>query len=253
MPYILNNIKANSYKILHSKILWIHIIMPLIAILVFGSYYTYSPWTEMDKIRTYIQVVAMAFPLMIAIVTTMLFESDLRAGRFEVLLSVPYRKSVAHVGNIIPLILLGLGSSVLTITGFGIVFYIMGFTSYSVEMYLNIAVIILGANVALYLIQYICCYSFGKGISLGLGILGTLLSPLMYLGIGDVIWTYIPCSYGIRLTSYFLLFHVQKMDTLGGIVVDYKNGAIMVMSITLFLFVVFLIWGKSWQGTQSED
>ena len=126
-----NSIRGNFYKILHSRILWVHVLLPALAILAFCAYYSYSPWTEAEKVQAYIQMIAMVFPLMISIVVTMLYEVDMQAGGFANLLSVPFTKNIAHMGNLCSILLLGFGATFYVIVGFGCVFRGMGFAELS--------------------------------------------------------------------------------------------------------------------------
>lgn len=252
MKNIINNVKGNAYKILHSKILLVHILVPTVAVLIFGAYYSYSLWSEAEKVLAYMQVIAMAFPLMIAIVITMLYEMDLRSGGFANLLMVPYSKITAHLGNLLPMLLLGFCAEAYAIVGFGCVFRRMGYTGIPILVYFEFALMMFGANISVYILQYIICYEFGKGISLGVGVLGTLLSPLLCMGIGDRIWKYIPCSYGIRFSTCSFRLKYNTIDRI--LKKDYQSGSIVALAVTILVFVLFLAWSCFGQCKgQSEE
>ena len=59
------------------------------------------------------------------------------------------------------------------------------------------------------MIQYLVVFYFGKGASIGIGIIGSLISALMLTGLGDGIWQVIPWAYSMRLSSYFILLLCQ--------------------------------------------
>jgi lantibiotic protection ABC transporter permease subunit, MutG family len=221
--------------------------VPLIGIFVFCGYYSYSRWSEADKVLVFIQAVAMAFPLIISIATSMLYEQELKAGNFQNVLSVPYQKVVSHSGNLITLCLFGLFASIFTILGFGMIFRIMGYAIFSIPIYFKLSLVMFLSNVTLYILQYIICFTFGNGISLSIGIIGTLLSPLLYLGLGDIIWRYIPCGYAIRISTYYFKQY-SDINLYNAIVQDLKTGTMTVSIITVILICFFVIWSNHWQG-----
>ncbi|HWT76748.1 MAG TPA: lantibiotic immunity ABC transporter MutG family permease subunit [Mobilitalea sp.] len=252
MINLYKNIKADIFKLLHSKLLLLHLLVPVVGISVFCGYYSYSPWSETDKLLVYIQAVAMAFPLMISVATSMMYEQELKAGNFQTILSAPYSKVVSHSGNLISLCLFGLFASVFTVLGFGIVFRIMGFVKFSTVVYFKLSLVLFLSNITLYLLQYIICFIAGKGVSLSFGIIGTLLSPLLYLGLGDKIWSYIPFGYGIRMSTYYNLKYTD-INTYKTIVQDFKIGVITAGVITIILIGIFLIWSNLWQGSNIKQ
>ena len=50
MPSFINYIKIDFYKFYHSKIIKVHFIIPVLAMIPFLSYYSVSPWNELDKV-----------------------------------------------------------------------------------------------------------------------------------------------------------------------------------------------------------
>lgn len=252
MKNLFNNIKANIYKLAHSKLLLLHLIIPIIGISVFCAYYSYSPWSESGKVFSFVQVIAIAFPLMIAIATSMLYEQELKAGNFQCILSAPYSKITSHMGNLISLCLFGLFASIFTVLGFGIAFRIMGFIIFSISVYFKLSLVLFLSNITLYILQYIICFTFGNGVSLGFGIVGTLLSPLLYLDLGDIIWKYIPFGYGIRISTYYLYKYVD-IEFFNRIAADLKVGMITVMIITIILMAFITVWCEFWQGSKNKE
>lgn len=255
MRDFLKCVKGNIYKSVHAKLLLVHVLVPLIGIVAFGGYYSISPLGEMDKIFLFVLAVSMAYPLMIGIVVSMLYEMDLKAGGFANLLIVPYSKVTAHLGNLFSLLLLGLVACAVTFLGFGLVFRLLGYTSFGVKDYLLFTFLMLGTNLAAYVIQYIVCFLFGKGVSLGIGIIGLLLAPLMYLGMGAPIWKYIPWSYGMRISAYhFVLFRGLKSgDITGYSMENFQAGVRFVIGVTAVIVVVFIVWSKYWQNNRTAE
>lgn len=242
-----NAIKAEVYKVLLSKLFFLHIIIPVLGISLFAGYYSYSPWNEEDKIISFIQTVALAFPLMIAIVTSMMEEQEAKAGEFHNILSVPYSRVIEHSSKIIVIGLFGLFASIFTITGFGIIFRLMGYVTYPITLYLKFSALIFALNFQLYIIQYMVSFSLGKGISLGLGVIGILMSPLLNFGLANGFWYYIPFGWGIRMSTYYF-YKFKNIEIFNLVSQDYKLEASIITTITIITIITFLIWSKKWQG-----
>lgn len=238
-----NCMKADFYKLLHSRFLLLHLIAPILGILIFVSYYSYSPWNENDKLLIFIQTIALAFPLMIAISVSMIHEQEECAGNFQRILAAPYSKTIAHLSNLFAASLFGLFASLLTILGFGIVVCKMRYIDYAMMLYIKAALIVFASNFGLYVIQYIVSFSFGNGISLGLGIVGTLLSPLLYLKLGDAIWHFIPCGWGIRIATYFL-YNEMNGHLSHVLMQDFHTGIDAIIVLTIIFIVGFVIWSN---------
>lgn len=278
MNVIWRSLKANLYKMYHSKLLWIHLLLPLAAAVIFNVYFLTASWSEPEAAKLYIQVVAIAFPLMIAIVTTLVYEADAEAGSFCMFHTLADRKVKGHIGNLLALLLYGSGACILAVIGFemlyrgGIVFgegvagMVLEIESVlPLSFYVEITCLLFGVHIAGYLLQYILCYTCGKAISLGWGIVGLLLSPLLYLGIGDRIWKWIPCSYGIRMVSYDFILNGPdggirfgaggKVANLGEyeryfleyVQREWERGAWAIVGVTVLISILFYLWGNKWE------
>ncbi|QHI72251.1 lantibiotic immunity ABC transporter MutG family permease subunit [Aminipila terrae] len=245
-------IQSSFYKVLHSRILWLHIIVPVLGISVFGGYFSYSPWGENDKIFGFIQAVIVAFPLMIAIAVSMLDEQEANAGNYHGILAAPYSKIISHIGNFIAISVLGLCASIFTVFGFGIIFHLMGYTAYPITLFLKLSLLVFALNFGVYIIQYMISFAFGKGISLGFGIMGTLLSCLLYYGLADGFWQYIPFGWGIRISAYYL-FKVTNPQAFNTVMLDYRAGSLTMIIMTVVFMVCFVIWSKNWQGQRYKS
>ncbi|MDF2587559.1 MAG: hypothetical protein K0S41_1400 [Anaerocolumna sp.] len=252
MKNLLYNIKANTYKFLYSKITLLHLLVPIIAIVVFCGYYSYSTWSETEKVFLFIQAVAMAFPLMISFAITMVYEQELKAGNFQSILTAPYSKAIAHLGVLITICLYGFLSCIMTVMGFGFIFRCMGFITLPIGFYFKSAILLTGTNVTLYILQYILCFTSGNGLSLGFGIVGTLMSPLLYLSLGDVIWKYIPFGYGVRIGTYFF-YKNTDIKLFDSIEHDLNSGILVVGIMNLILFAIFIAFSKRWQGAVHKE
>ena len=53
-------------------------------------------------------------------------------------------------------------------------------------------------------------FSLGKSVSMGIGIVGSLLSALLVTGLGDFIWKFLPWGWGVRFMDYCVLRYVNE-------------------------------------------
>lgn len=253
MISFMNCMKAECYKLIHSKLFLIHVGMPCLAIMVFCSYYSFSPMTEESKLFLFIQAVAMAYPFLISIIVTMNYEREANAGRFQYIFTAPTSIIKMHISKVVTLLLFGLFSCLVTICGFGIVSHSMGYITYSLGLYLQLSLLLYLTNLVNYFIQYMIAFTFGNGVSLGYGVVSLILSALLYLGLGDTIWKYISCGWGIRMCSYFMQLKINANANMNEIIMkDYKVGTISIISITISFMLLFFIWCVIWQGRKDQ-
>lgn len=201
MKNYIRSLQSVLYRMVHSKQLLLHLGAPFLGAVVFCAYYMLSAWRDDQKILAYFQVTAMVFPLLSAIAVSMLYEAEAKAGSFYNVLSVPYSKQTAHLAQCTALFAFCAAAVTLAVMGFGLLFYATGGMEYPLGLYAMIAGILFLSNLAGYLVEYMICFIFGSGAVLFSGILGTLLSGLLILGLGDVIWRFIPFAYGIRIVT----------------------------------------------------
>lgn len=252
MKHFMNCMKAECYKLIHSKLVLLHVGVPFLAIIAFGSYFSFSPMSEVSKLYFFIQAVAMVYPFLIAVIVSMSYEREANAGRFQYILSAPMSIIKIHVSKVSTLLLFGFASCLVTICGFGILFRGMGYSTYSLAIYFQLSLLLFLTNLAIYFIQYMIAFTFGNGISLGFGVIELILSALLYLGLGDTIWKFIPCGWGIRMCSYYIQLRINK-NVNEIIIKDYKVGTIAIIIITISCLVLFGIWCVRWYGSKNQS
>lgn len=245
------NLKSDAYKILHMPFWLIHLIIPLVGSGIFLAYYLISPWNEIEKFSAFIEALSAVFPVLIGIITAASTEVEQKAGNFQAILMTSGAKVTPHISKVILLVLSGAFSSVLALATFGIGFMQMGHQTFSFVSYIITALLLLLSVVPLYLLQYIVSFCFGKGYSIGLGLIGSLLSALFLTGLGDGIWFVIPWGIEARLAEYLLVSRLENVPFLqyDGIMLSIL---VLVVIILILLFFFVLIFG-TWEGRKSED
>lgn len=251
MKQFIRIIKSDVYKMVHSQVLLIHLFVPLFGMAVFLAYYTISPWDEPQKVSAYLQVLAMAFPMLIGIVTVMVSEQESQAASCQMLLSTPCKRYIPHFAKLLVILIFGFLSSVIAVIGFGTGFRLMGNVGLPLSIYIKLAILLFFGNQTLYILQYIVSFALGKGIGLGLGIVGSLLSALLLTGLGDRVWTFLPWSIAIRFCSMFVeskITNVSFID-LPGII----QGMMFIGLTSVILLLILVLWSTKWDGRKNKD
>lgn len=247
MLILKNYLKSDFYKFYHSNIIKIHLIIPIITIITFLAYYTISPWSELQKIISYIQIISMSFPLIISVIVNMVYEQEQESG-FQYFLGIADKRYNAHISKLILIFILSLISTIITILGFGIIFYLMGNNLLGICFYLKQSLVMFASNIIIYMIQYLIVFYFGKGASIGLGIIGSLISALMITGLGDSIWILVPWSYSIRLCSYTLL----DISNIIFVKQQILQSIIIMIIYTCISLALLLSFSKRWEGRKEN-
>ncbi|MFJ8530240.1 lantibiotic immunity ABC transporter MutG family permease subunit [Bacillus sp. NPDC094106] len=232
-------LRADFLKVKGTIFYWMHIVMPIIGIVLFLSYYSFSKFDSMNKVSVYIQVLSISFPLLISIVCSFVVEQEALAGNFKELLSTEYGRRKAFVSKVCLLLICGFCSTILAVVGFAAGFhFLLGQNEFPLSLYVETSLILFGCQIFMYIFHLFLNFRFSKGASIGIGIIESLLAALMLTGLGDVIWKYTPCAWGARLCDSF--FHALQVDT--------EMGAVICICLTIIAFILSLIWFSFYEG-----
>lgn len=250
MKQFLGILRSEIFKFFHSKLIFIHLLIPILGIAVFLAYYMISPWDELQKVSTYLQVLAMVFPLLIAVIIVMTSEMEAQAGFYQTLQIVPCKKHIVHITKLIVLLTMGFLSVILAVMGFGIIFQYMGNNSFSIFFYIKAAILLFCGYIPLYELQYLISFSLPKGAGIGFGIVGSLLSALLMTGLGDAVWHCLPWSVSARMCSVLAEFETKGLDFMewSGV----KEGLMFMVVAGTLLFAILLFWGARWETPKCE-
>lgn len=204
MRMFFNYIWADFMKTKRLSILIAHIAIPIGIAAAFLAYYAYVPWDGYTKVAAYYQVLGAGFPTLIGLFCAMLAEQELSAGSFQNMLSVS-KRPIAFFSKLFVLILLGACAVLLASALFGAgYFFFLGQRYIHYSFYIGAAFIMTGSNVFLYVLHLFLALRFNKGVTIGLGIVESLLSALLLTGLGDGIWVFIPVAWASRFVTIFL-------------------------------------------------
>lgn len=248
MKQALGWLRLETYKLLHSSMLLVHLVLPLLCMAGMLAYYAVSPWSVAQKVSLYLQLLAMAFPVVIAVITAMAAEREAQAGNFQVLLAAPCKTFLPHTAAIMVLLVFGFLAVMGAVCGFGLLFGLMGHMEFPVIFYLKAAGLLFLGNIPVYLLQYLAAFLWGRGASIGLGIIGSLLCALLITGLGDGIWPCIPWGTGIHFVSA-LAAHPYRMFAA---LPEMKSALCFIAAESSILILIMVYWSQKWEGRKSE-
>ncbi len=246
MPTLIRCIRSDFQKFRHTSMPWIHILIPLAAAVLFVSYYSVSPWNSETKISGYFEVIGVAFPLMIGLISGKAVEQEGQAGSFQVMLSCTKSRAVAYSSKLIVLLLPGIVSVAIATGTFAV-----GFKTVSVIMYFKAGGLLFTGSIFLYILHLFISLQYGRGASIGLGIVESLISALALTGLGDGIWYYIPCTWSARLCDCLVFIWFNPSETIG--FTEIQKCLTVATPATIAAFVISLFWFQRWEGSRSNE
>lgn len=242
---------AEFLKYKRTFVPWIHVLLPAgVAVLtaVFGWLTPAYSWASITS--GYLQVLGLAFPLVIAIICSKVVELEAEAGCFQPVLASSQRKILYFV-KFVSLILMEIVAVFLALSVFGLL-YPSDANIFYLAFYGYAGLLLMGSTVVLYLLHLVLAFLFGSGATIGLGIFEVLISALLLTGLGDGIWQFIPCAWPARLmgTWFSMLQYPDKNPIFAQQLLLWLEVAFPVTLLGLFLS---LLWFDRWQGRSNVE
>lgn len=157
---------------------------------------------------------------------------------------------MAFITKLLILLLFSLLAVLLTAVIFEIGFYrISGNHTISTGTCLLAAFIMWCSSIPLYIWQMILAFRFGKGVSIGAGIISGLVCALMITDLGAFVWKYIPVSWTGRIPYCYLKF------VLGEVAVSKEIKEIIPVYgiFTLISVIYYFIWASRWEESKISE
>jgi ABC-2 type transport system permease protein len=241
-------LKADFLKQRHTYFYKIHSLIPILGIVLFLAYYSFSSWDTITKIEAYIQAIAMAFPMLIGLICAMVVEQEALAGNFKELLSNPCGKKTTFLSKLTMLLIAGFCSTLIAIVGFEIGFTLLfGKSNVGISFYLTLTVILFSTQIFTYILHLIMSFLFGKGASIGMGIIESLVVALMAIGLGDGRWQWIYCAWPVRLSGCFMTYALNS-KYFAMIQQETYIGSLMCIIVTVLCLLVSIVWFSGYEG-----
>lgn len=251
MLQLIKLIKADIMKLKSTQMIWMHLYIPLLGLIIFLGYYSFTPWSNLSKISAYVQVLCIVFPILIGIITSMVADQEYTAGGFQNILISSEPKYLTFTSKLILFLSLGTLSTILAVMGFYMGYSFIENNIYPIYINLAVVGILIGSNVFQYILHFFLSFRFSKGVSIGVGIAESLASALFLTGMGDGRWPFVPSSWSIRFVESLLM----KYQNGGGIFIDpdLHLGVIISIVATILSFVTMLVWFTRWEGNKLEE
>ena len=247
MISIIRCMKADWIKSKHTPLLLIHLLFPLIGAGAFAGYFHISGWSEITNAATFLETMAIVFPFIIGIIVGIVVQLENGAGHFQLMLGTVRSRTAVYIGKLIYLIMLAGFSTVFCILLFAMLYPVM-----PLSFYLKPLIMFLLSMIPLYLISLLVGFGLGKSVSMGIGIVGSLLSALLMTGLGDAIWKFIPWGWSIRFIDFCVLEYVDPVQFQYASH-ELRTGLSILVFSTVILVIGSLVWFHRWEGTRENE
>ncbi|NMB10104.1 MAG: lantibiotic immunity ABC transporter MutG family permease subunit [Tissierellia bacterium] len=242
---MINIIKSDLYKYKKSAIYPMHIIIPVLGALIFGFYFKHSNWTNINKLDIFINSIGIIFPLIISIVVSLGVTIE-ENGEFKNLLSSPYGKGKMIFSKILIFFIMGIISTEIVINIF---YFIEGYNLVnSYNFFVIIGLILSISSIFNYILQTALNLKFGRNVAISVGVCQMLIVALFRTGLGDGIWMYSPSSWGMRISSIWVLNNMGYKN----IAIGFKN-ILIILFILAFELLIFSIMYSKFEGREITE
>lgn len=212
-------------------VLSLHVVAPLLFSLLYIVYYKIRlPNQDVNFIALfYYEALMIAYPLMISLVCSLVTSNLMQANRGQAMLGATSRIKF-FITQLFTLYVLGILAMALG--------SIMLYISFDIplqqqRMYFLYTVIFI---TFLYVLYYTVSLAFGTGLTIVVGGTGFLVTALMFTGLSEGIWYYIPFAWGPRF--------FQEDDT--------SLISMITLCATVVWYALSLLWLQRFEGREMD-
>ncbi len=241
---LMSSMRSELYKIRKCSFLLIHMVVPILATIVFLFYFMmYNDVSEINRFTLICDVTALIYPMLISIVIGINIGMEEKAGCFQNLFTVLSRRK-ALLGKFV--VLYGFGILALFLL-FGTFYFVLIITNrveiLAFSLILQTIVGLAFGNLIIYILHLYLNMRFGIGASLFWGVFESL-QIIMYSNIElQGAFRYIPFSWGVNITH----------DILQGDVMTNIVQWIVIAMITILAIGLVIVWFQNWEGRKFSD
>jgi len=241
-------LSADGIKTKRSPALWMHFLVPVVGVFLFLIIFLFQQNKIGQAPTAFFGCMLAAFPVLIGIVTGLSAEQEAEAGHSQELLFHPSRLQ-ALFSKVVLFLLLGSMALFLAAFGFSVSFSAaFHITFFAVSTYLSLILVMLLCNLFTYIFHWFLSLRFGKNVSIGVGIVESILGMLLLTVLGNGIWPFVPCAWGFRLLRT-LLTHGTLSVAFGGKLL----AMVFIPVLTALALLLFVLWFLRWEGNKSEE
>lgn len=242
-------LKSEFYKIKHTWIPYIHVIIPIVYATIFYGAVKITGLKNYDSvfiIQNYLVLLGVVLPIVCGAITSKSIDMEVNAGNFQVLLSATKSRSKAYGGKLLVLLTGSLLSISLAVLIFGFLFRNQSPTAWLIE-----GLLLFIGCLSTYMIHLLISIIWGGGASIGLGFIETLIALLSMTTLGEKIWYFLPCTWSSRLSATYLVGSNLSDGT-------YLNNELsmwfyIAIPMTILILICSLIWFNRWDGKLHSD
>ncbi|MDY3119045.1 MAG: lantibiotic immunity ABC transporter MutG family permease subunit [Peptoniphilus sp.] len=242
-------IRSELYRVKHTWIPWIHIVLPMFYALVFflASRLTgLKNFAPDDTIQAYFALFGAAVPSLCGVLTSKVVDMESGAGSFQALLATIPSRTKAYLGKEAALLLGFLLSASVAVVLFGCLFGQRGAGFWGAALFF-----LLCGVPAVYCMHLWVALALGSGPSIGLGFVETLIAFLAMTGLGDKFWYFLPCTWPARLPGTYIVGSAwQDPSLLTGELAKWSFAALPITAMVVF---GSLVWFRRWDGKTWSD
>ena len=248
-------LRAEFQKMKRTALFWMHVFVPVIGAGIVLWYYEGLGMLHMNarSIGEFMEILSLVFPALSGIVCALAVEMETEAGNMQVLLGGVSGNCRAAAAKLLALLLLaGLG----TVLALGC--YIAGVwletgEKFSVDLMIFLVkcvFVLLETQLTTYVIHLFLSLKWQKGITIGAGIVESMLGALCLTTMGDGIWMYCPFAWGTQLLKYMIYY---KEKIMAGMTGDLKTGVMMSGVMTVLFVAGFFLWFSRYEGKKEVE
>lgn len=250
MENILCQVKSDKIKLSKTLFFILHLTIPILGLTVFLGYLLINSYNSFRITIVYFQVIALCYPLITALLTSLVVEQEIDAGSGFFMLVAP-RRSTVLFSKLLFLLVSGLFSCLLFALGYSLLAPVIR-ADYTIPTSVIFArmLIIFSCSIFSYLFHLWIGLKFGKNTNFAVAVFEILLSALLLTGLGETIWFLFPCAWGARLASLPLENSGTQNIVLAQIE---KIMPFYIIIVTVILLLTVFVWFKRWEGRKSEE
>lgn len=251
MKKVLYQIQSDKIKLSKTSFFILHLAIPVIGLLFFLGYLSITKAQLMSVTIGFLQLLSIIYPVIIALVTSVLCEQEIEAGGGFFILSVQSRARVL-LSKIVFLLLGSIFACGFLGIGYGLLAPIIREEyTFTMSQLLMKMLIISGCSIFLYGLHLGIGLKFGRNVNFAISVMEVLLSALMLTGLGDTLWFFLPCAWGARLSSISMDNSIIQGNSL--FITMQKTMPTFIIITTLLLFLCLFLWFNRWEGRKSDD
>ena len=178
-------------------------------------------------------------------------EQEANAGHYQSMLVTTKLKIKAYLSKLVLLLMYSFGAIFMSVAIFSIGFReLLHELDFDYLFYSIAACIIFGSHIIFYILHLFVSLQFGKGASIGLGIVEALLVALLLTGLGDTIWPFLPYGWSGHFVTLWIL--ASAGTNLTWLEASIQTSIVWCLGGIILAFALSCLWFWRWEGRASE-